>query len=504
MLRKTLGNGTRVLSRAAVNPLQQTARGLAVPAINRQTKNMFAEMKGMFDFSAPAKIPPMTEPMTGVNLLAEPVYPKTPPATEITTLANGVRVASENTPGSSVTVGVYIDAGSVNEDASNQGVSHLLERMAFKTTLNRSHLRFTREVEAIGANLMATATREQMSYTADCIKTHLPAVVELLADTVINPKLQEHEMTEEMGKMGGQLQAIMKNPGALVLEVLHTAAFRGGLANQFVWSGAPLSQQAARDFVATNITGPRVVIAASGCDHKDLLAIAEPLFSTLPKVAAPEVPTTYGGGDMREFSMGSDVHVALGFEMKGGWKNLKNATTISVLSTLMGGGGSFSAGGPGKGMYSRLYTRVLNRCEYMKSCSTFQSGYNDTGIFGIVARADGSKGEEMVAVVIAELQAVAAKGSISDIELKRAKNATISSVLMNLESKAIVTEDIGRQILTYGVRKAPSEFIADVQKVTAADLQACAAELLKSPLSMASIGDISKVPAYDLVSNRLK
>jgi hypothetical protein len=98
MLRKTLGNGTRVLSRAAVNPLQQTARGLAVPAINRKTKNMFAEMKGMFDFSAPAKIPPMTEPMTGVNLPAEPVYPKTPPATEITTLANGVRVASENTP----------------------------------------------------------------------------------------------------------------------------------------------------------------------------------------------------------------------------------------------------------------------------------------------------------------------------------------------------------------------------------------------------------------------
>jgi hypothetical protein len=58
----------------------------------------------------------------------------------------------------------------------------------------------------------------------------------------------------------------------------------------------------------------------------------------------------------------------------------------------------------------------------MKSCSTFQSGYNDTGIFGIVACADGSKGEEMVAVVIAELQAVSAKGSISDIELKRAKN----------------------------------------------------------------------------------
>lgn len=501
MLRKTLGNGARAVSRATVNSMQQTARGLAVPAINRKTKSLFA---GMFDFSAPAKFPPMTEPMTGVSLPSEPTYPKTAPATEITTLANGVRIASEATPGSSVTVGVYVDAGSVNEDGSNQGVSHLLERMAFKATLNRSHLRYTREVEAIGANLMATATREQMSYTADCIKAHLPAVVELLADTVINPKLQEHEMTTEMGKMGGQLQAIMKNPGALVLEVLHTAAFRGGLANQFVWSGTPLTQAAALDFVAENVTGPRVVVAASGCDHKDLLAIAEPLFSALPKAAPVSVPTTYAGGDMREWSAGNDVHVALGFEMKGGWKNLKNATTISVLSTLMGGGVSFSAGGPGKGMYSRLYSRVLNRCKYMKSCSTFQSGYNDTGIFGITAQADGEEAEKMVAVMIAELQAVAAKGAISDIELSRAKNATISSVLMNLESKAIVTEDIGRQILTYGVRKAPAEFIADVEKVTAADLQACAAELLKSPLSMASIGNIANVPAYDLVAKSLK
>lgn len=29
---------------------------------------------------------------------------------------------------------------------------------------------------------------------------------------------------------------------------------------------------------------------------------------------------------------------------------------------MMGGGGSFSAGGPGKGMFTRLYLNVLNRC----------------------------------------------------------------------------------------------------------------------------------------------
>ena len=39
-----------------------------------------------------------------------------------------------------------------------------------------------------------------------------------------------------------------------------------------------------------------------------------------------------------------------------------------VLNTLMGGGGSFSAGGPGKGMYTRLYTNVLNRYVCLSVC----------------------------------------------------------------------------------------------------------------------------------------
>lgn len=34
---------------------------------------------------------------------------------------------------------------------------------------------------------------------------------------------------------------------------------------------------------------------------------------------------------------------------------------MTTLKILLGGGDSFSAGGPGKGMYSRLYREVLNR-----------------------------------------------------------------------------------------------------------------------------------------------
>ncbi|KAG0436751.1 hypothetical protein HPB47_017775, partial [Ixodes persulcatus] len=62
-----------------------------------------------------------------------------------------------------------------------------------------------------------------------------------------------------------------------------------------------------------------------------------------------------------------------------------------VLNMIMGGGGSFSAGGPGKGMYTRLYTNVLNRYHWMYNATAYNHAYGDSGIFCIHASADPSQ-----------------------------------------------------------------------------------------------------------------
>lgn len=95
-------------------------------------------------------------------------------------------------------IGIYINSGSVYETPGTMGVSHLLEKMAFKTTTNRSHLRLIREIEAIGGNVTASASREQMSYTYDALKTHLPAMVEVLVDSVRNPAFLDWEVKEQV------------------------------------------------------------------------------------------------------------------------------------------------------------------------------------------------------------------------------------------------------------------------------------------------------------------
>eukprot|EP00268_Persea_americana_P055155 TRINITY_DN638_c0_g1_i1.p2 TRINITY_DN638_c0_g1~~TRINITY_DN638_c0_g1_i1.p2 ORF type:complete len:251 (-),score=61.37 TRINITY_DN638_c0_g1_i1:1114-1866(-) len=246
-----------------------------------------------------------------------------------------------------------------------------------------------------------------------------------------------------------------------------------------------------------------MVLAASGVEHEELLSYAEPLLSDLPKVPAPEVPkSVYVGGDYRCQADSPSTHVALAFEVPGGWLKEKEAMALTVLQMLMGGGGSFSAGGPGKGMYSRLYLRILNEFQEIQSFSAFNSIYNNTGIFGIHATTSSEFVSKAVDLAARELLAVATPGEVDQVQLDRAKESTKSAVLMNLESRMVVSEDIGRQILTYGERKPIEYFLKVVDEVTLKDISTIAQKIISSPLTMASWGDVINVPSYESVCRK--
>jgi len=141
-----------------------------------------------------------------------------PTKTVVTTLPNGLKVASKNSSSPTASIGLYVDCGSLYETPLSSGATHLLERMAFKTTKNRSHLRMVREVEAIGGNVTASASREQMGYTFDALKTYLPEMVELLIDSVRNTVFLDWEVNEQLVKVKSEIAEISNNPQSLILE----------------------------------------------------------------------------------------------------------------------------------------------------------------------------------------------------------------------------------------------------------------------------------------------
>lgn len=147
---------------------------------------------------------------------------------------------------------------------------------------------------------------------------------------------------------------------------------------------------------------------------------------------------------------------------------------LATLQTLLGGGGSFSAGGPGKGMYSRLYTSVLNQYGWVESCVAFNHSYTDSGLFGIAASCLPGRTGTMLEVMCRELRALTLSSGLSalgEVEVQRAKNQLRSSLLMNLESRMVELEDLGRQVQTHGRKIPVLEMTRRISELTVQDLR---------------------------------
>jgi processing peptidase subunit alpha len=153
---------------------------------------------------------------------------------------------------------------------------------------------------------------------------------------------------------------------------------------------------------------------------------------------------------------------------------------LATLQTLLGGGGSFSAGGPGKGMYSRFYTNVLNQHGWIESCFAFNHSYTDSGLFGIAASCAPEKVAQMLEVMCRELDALGQStgySALKDGEVQRAKNQLRSSLLMNLESRMVELEDLGRQVQVHGRKIGVREMCKKIEDVTVQDLRRVAKQV---------------------------
>ncbi|MBM3617712.1 MAG: insulinase family protein, partial [Alphaproteobacteria bacterium] len=85
----------------------------------------------------------------------------------LTTLPNGLRVATESLPGKhTIALAISVDVGARYEDASENGLSHFLEHMAFKGTKTRNARQIAEIFEDVGASINAFTSNEQTVYYA--------------------------------------------------------------------------------------------------------------------------------------------------------------------------------------------------------------------------------------------------------------------------------------------------------------------------------------------------
>ncbi|KAE8222634.1 hypothetical protein CF319_g4200 [Tilletia indica] len=210
----------------------------------------------------------------------------------------------------------------------------------------------------------------------------------------------------------------------------------------------------------------------------------------LSLAAQASAPARYTGGEQYISSPDLEfTHVYVAFE--GFSVHDDDIYALATLQILLGGGGSFSAGGPGKGMYSRLYSNVLNRHHQVDFCAAFHHCYNDSGLFGIAASVHHSFVGSIPQIIARELESLMehnSRSAVTQAELSRARNQLKSSLVMALESRLVEVEDLGRQVQVHGKKVSVEEMCSKIDQVDLPRLRRVAARVLRPTITASSRG----------------
>jgi predicted Zn-dependent peptidase len=405
----------------------------------------------------------------------------------ITRLDSGLTVVSERLAHcATVSLGVWIGAGSRHEGEGEHGLSHLLEHMAFKGTKRRTAKALAEEIEAVGGDINAATSIEYTCYTARVMEDDLPLAVDMLSDILINPLFDAEELAREKQVILQEIAAVNDTPDDLVYDAFIARAYPGQPMGRPIL-GTPETVEAltADDlarYLQQHYVPSRMVVAAAGAvDHGRLVALAEAAFAPFAGRPAPEPAPAgiYAGGETRLTDDHEQMHLVLGFP--GVDFTAGRNYPLQIFSGLLGGGIS-----------SRLFQEVREERGLAYAIDAFHWPFSDTGLFGIGAGCAPKQARELIEVSLACMERAARDAT--QAELDRARMQMKVGLLASLESPGGVVDHLARQMLAHGKVTPRATLAARLDAVTLDEVRAAGMGLLKGPVTLALVGPKLKLP----------
>jgi len=416
---------------------------------------------------------------------------------EVSELPSGLRVVTDHMPHlETASIGVWIGAGSRHETAHQQGLSHLLEHMAFKGTRRRSAQAIAEEIESAGGDLNAATGVEQTAYYAHLLAEDAGLAVDILADILTNSTFDPQELDRERGVILQEIGSVEDTPDDLVFDLFNATAFPEQPIGRAIL-GTPESvngfdRDSIGAYLAAHYRGQTMVVGAAGAvDHARIVDDVAAHFDGLGgKTAEAPRPASaiYVGGETRVKRRLGQAHIVVGWE--GLAYDHPDHYALQIFANASGGG-----------MSSRLFQEVREKRGLAYSIYSFNWAYADAGVFGFYAATSASDVAELMPVSLDAL--AAATETLSDDEVRRAKAQMKVSLLAALESATSRSEQIARQVLAFGRVIPRDETIGKVEALTVEEIRAAGARAMRTPPTVTSIGPVGKVMTPDRVAARV-
>jgi len=408
-----------------------------------------------------------------------------------TVLSNGLTVLTEAMPHvRSVSMGAWIGTGSRDEEAAVNGISHFVEHMVFKGTTSRSAQQIALEVDTIGGNLDAFTGKEMVCFNIKVLDENVVPALDVLADLVLHPIFTPEELAREQGVILEEIKMDEDNPDYLVHEIFTQNFWKNDALGRPILGTkktvSSFNQQIVFDFYASRFTPRNMVFSAAGnLEHDNFVAQVEQQFSSLaaasagllPKLSAP-VATPHI--TLKRKKSLEQVQVCLAVPAPP--VNHSDRYGVYLLNTMLGGG-----------MSSRLFQTIREDQGLAYAISSEMNPFRDTGSLCIYAGTAIDKTEKVVQLTLQELRRLK-ENTVSEGELKRAKDQLKSNIVIGLESSGSRMANLARQEMYFGRFFGVDEITQEIEAVTTADIQSLAQQLFRpEAIALTLLGNLGEM-----------
>ncbi|MCL4534706.1 MAG: insulinase family protein [Bacteroidetes bacterium] len=404
---------------------------------------------------------------------------------ERTTLPNGLRVVTETIPHArSISVAVYLGAGSRYEDKSVMGISHFVEHMLFKGTEARpTAMDISSAIEGIGGVFNAEAGKEVTVYWAKVARPHFTRALDVLTDIILHSRFERDEIEKERQVIVEELNMIMDLPQDWV----------DLLIDQVLWGDQPLGwdvggtketvsridRQQLVDFVDQFYAPNNAVVSVAGAaSHAEIVAEVEGLLGGWQqRKAATFVPSAGPQEGVHlavEARSTEQAHLCLGVPALS--YQDPDRFILDLANVILG-----------EGMSSRLFQQIRERRGLAYDVHSYINHYKDAGSMIVCAGVDPDRIDQTIQAILEEIEGLI--DAVGEEELSRAKEYWKGRVLLRLEDTRAYATWMGSQELLLGRIYTLEEVMEIVDAVSAADVRRVARQLFGcQPLRLAVVG----------------
>ena len=399
------------------------------------------------------------------------------------TLPNGLRIIGERIDHfRSVSVGLWLGAGSQYETEKEAGVSHFLEHAVFKGTAKRTARQIAEEMDAVGGQLNAFTAKECTCFYAKVVDEHLPLAMDVVADMVTAPAFDAAEMKKEKGVVLEEIAMAEDTPEDLVHELLMLAHYGdqpvarpilGTCESVSAATPAGLKRYWKRMYRPQNA----VLAIAGNYEWQAVLDLAGTLLGGWPAEGLKKRDCATAPAKSSILTREKDIeqaHICLGYPALP--MNDDRNYELAVFNSVFGGA-----------MSSRLFQKIREDSGMAYTVYSYPNAYTDSGMLSVYAATNPETAPAVYGMILEEAKAIAGSGMTRE-EFSMAREQMKAGYILGLESTSARMQSAGRRLLLLNTTRTESETIDRINAIRYDDVNDLMRATLTAPHSVALVG----------------